>query len=64
MSKLRTVEIEAGSLYWLPERCEECGHGFDERQWESDYALSGELTWICPSCQHVNYPPIGERDAT
>jgi hypothetical protein len=41
--------------HWHPFDCESCNAVFDERTWQADYSISGELSWECPACHHSNY---------
>lgn len=61
MPKTATKLKTGANATWHPDCCEGCNHPFNHA-WESDYSISGELIWICPQCQHTNYPPIDERD--
>jgi hypothetical protein len=44
--------------HWTPADCESCNAPFDPVTWQSDWSLSGELTWTCPKCHHPNYPRL------
>jgi hypothetical protein len=57
MPKTANRPKQGERLTWCPKSCEGCNHPFNN-SWESDYSMSGELVWICPKCEHTNYPAL------